>query len=1148
MTCSKLFWAGLMSSVAFSAFADPGDRASTAALFPGENTEDESGPVPEDTGFAISVNGQPVSGDKQVEDLTRLVDLALAQADVQIKYDGLDVKPRLDLEFLGDPDGYAAGDLVEVQSALNYPAFVTRGELRVIDRSPRGNGRVVATVPITPNGQASFVMPEGRDLAVVHRVYDARGRYDETEALSLERADPRVVVEGVEEGRDSAARRRIAINGGAVTVYAEGLRPGGTVTALRETLRADQDGRVVVQRILPVGTHQAQVTAPGVDLVRQVDIPRSDWFYVGVADLTFGRRSGSLYGSDSYQRGRLSFYVDGKRVDGTQITASLDTGEEDLGDIFRRLDERDPRNTLRRVDPDDLYPTYGDDSTLENNAPTSGRFYFRAEKDGNFITWGDTQANLDGGTYLRNERNLYGASGYWAAPEQTSFGEAKLSFSGYAAQPDQIPQRDVFQATGGSVFFLRRQDIAIATETLTVQIRDATTGRVLETRRLEAGPDYEINYIQGVVTLSAPLSSNVSSDGVVVTDPGGDTDINLVAQYEFTPTTGDVDSFALGGRVESWLSERVRVGVTATAEDTELGDQRGYGVDLRYRLSEESYAAFDYARTEGPGLGSNLSSDGGLVFDTEDPAAGDGQALRAEVHLDFADLGLSTEGHAGAYAEARTQGFSTLDYQVTAATGDERLWGLYADVQTSEKLRWVFSFDSYDNDAGEHDRTGEIAAEYAVTDQLRYAIGVEHVDRHRGADDLGRRTDIGLRATHSPSERLEYYVFGQATVDRDGLARNDRIGLGGSYDLTKLWTVEGEISDGALGFGGRVLASYDNGHGNSYYAGYELEPGRDVAGIDLAGRDGGRYIMGGTRQINDQWSSFSENAYDLFGERRSLTNAYGLTYEASDYTSYTGAFEVARVTDSVNGDFDRRAVSVGMRRETESVTAAGRLEYRRDSGEINGASRDGSTMLFTSDLKYKIDEERRIVTSLDASRSNSDGLVPEGDLVDFRLGYALRPIADDRLNLLLRYQFLYDTFGQRIDGTDETGEVQRSHVFSTDGVYELNDHWEIGAKLGGRLTDSAPDRVTAMTENDAVLAVANARWHVTKKWDALLEVRSLHLLSSGIDEIGGLGAVYRHIGAHWKLGIGHNFTSFSDDLTDLSLDDRGTFINLIAKF
>jgi hypothetical protein len=33
-----------------------------------------------------------------------------------------------------------------------------------------------------------------------------------------------------------------------------------------------------------------------------------------------------------------------------------------------------------------------------------------------------------------------------------------------------------------------------------------------------------------------------------------------------------------------------------------------------------------------------------------------------------------------------------------------------------------------------------------------------------------------------------------------------------------------------------------------------------------------------------------------------------------------------------------------------------------------------------------------------------------------------------------------------------------------------------------------------------------------------------------------------------KLGVGYNFTDFSDDLGDLSYDERGWFVNLIGKF
>jgi hypothetical protein len=32
------------------------------------------------------------------------------------------------------------------------------------------------------------------------------------------------------------------------------------------------------------------------------------------------------------------------------------------------------------------------------------------------------------------------------------------------------------------------------------------------------------------------------------------------------------------------------------------------------------------------------------------------------------------------------------------------------------------------------------------------------------------------------------------------------------------------------------------------------------------------------------------------------------------------------------------------------------------------------------------------------------------------------------------------------------------------------------------------------------------------------------------------------------VGVGYNFGKFSDDLTDLTQDDQGLFLNLVAKF
>ena len=1051
---------------------------------------------------------------------------------------------------------FRTGDSVTFQSQTNYPRWITRGEVLIIELSGRGGPKTVAVLPINPNGQVQYVLPDGKDLVAIHRVYDSKGRYDETYALGL---SARSLADGgdldgpvsqvPEEGTDRTARRRIPVHGGAITVSGTSVAPGATVQVMGETLRADPGGRFVLNRIVPTGTHSVPVKiSGGVDIVREVDIPRSDWFYVGTADVTLGMNDSDVAGTtEHFQEGRLAFYVKGRTAKGYTITASADTGEEDLGDLFRKFDERDPRSLLLRIDPDDQYPTYGDDSNLIEDAPTSGKFYLKVERDNNFFLWGNYRASVEGGHYLRNERTLYGAQAQWASPEQTEDGEARVAVSLYAAQPDNLPQRDVFQGTGGSIYFLRRQDLSIGSETLTVEIRDSDTGRVIERRKLIFGQDYDINYIQGVVTLTSPLNST-GGGGLVVTNPSGETDINLVVQYEFTPTAGTLDGYSYGGRVEGWVTDKLRVGVTAMAEKTGTADQTAISADLLYRYSEGTYATLEYARTRGPGFSNSLSSDGGLLIDDQPLASGDGDATRVELRLDLSDMGLDVDGHIGGYFEDRSEGFSTLDYQVLAATGDERLWGVDASVQQSERLTWDVYYDDYSNAVGEHKREGGLELTYKISERLSYALGIEHVDRNTGTE-IGSRTDAALRITMTPNDQLSWYVFGQATLARSGLVRNNRVGAGLSYDLASGWTIEGEVSDGSLGTGGKALFSYKAGDDRSLYFGYELAPGRELTGVTLTGRDRGRFVVGGRRRINDALLTFGENSYDVFGDHRSLTSAYGVEYSTNESTTYTVALEVGSINDATNGDFDRQALSFGVQYHDDKLTAQGRLELRRERGVLGATNRDVDSYLLTASAQYKIDEEQRLVFSLDAAKTDAFGGAPTaGDLVDVAFGYAYRPIENDRLNVLLRYRYLYDLYGQQVDGAAGVRPRQKSHVFSIDADYDLNERWSIGGKLGVRLSETSPDSVTPFTQNDAVLAIVNARYHLVHNWDVLVEARSFTARQADTTDYGFLAAAYRHMGNNVKLGVGYNFGRFSDDITDLTQDDQGLFINLIAKF
>jgi len=1083
-----------------------------------------------------------------------------------VVFDGLEIQPRL-TALITNASTPRAGDVMQVQSQMNYPSYVTRGEIRVIDTAARGGPKVVASAPIEANGAAEILLPEGENLIMTYRVYDAKGRYDETRPVPLRVSETGELTDAdappPELGVDGGGIRRIPVYGGAVTVSGTDVRQGAVVDTLGEKVRPDPSGAFVLQRILPAGDQNVavQVNGAGENTYVEYDfhIPSSEWFYTGLVDLTYGRRFdggldelGEEYDRD-FSYGRIAGYAKGKTQNGWVLTGSVDTGEEDLSDIIRKLDEKDPQDVLLRLQRENAYPTYGDDSTYEEGAPTDGKFYLRAEKNGSHAMWGNYRASVHGGYYLRNERTLYGAQGLYRSAATTSRGQSRVTLEAYAASPDNLPGRDTFLGTGGSIYFLQRQDISVDTEQLRIEIRDRDTGRVVETTTLTPGSDYRINYTQGSILLTEPLTGTANA-GTVVSDAGGDYDVILVANYEYTPVAGDVDGYSYGGRAEAWLSDNLRLGYTGIVEQTDVADQTAQSVDLLWELTERSYLELEYAETEGPGFGSTFSTDGGLIVQS-DPTAGvtdgTGEAYAVNGRVDFEDLGLRLPGTVSAYYESRDAGFSTLDYETNV---DEELWGVSVDIEASERLAYRFYYDSFEDADGRIKNTGGAELAYLVSARVKLEFGAEHLEQNTpggDADENGRRTDVAVRATFRESEDFAWYIFGQGTVDRaGGLERNNRVGAGVYYRFAEKWAFEGEASDGSLGAAGSAMLTYQRNETDDIYFGYRLDPGREFTGTDLVGRDRGQYVAGGRRQLHTDLDVYGENTYDIFGRHKSLTSTYGVEYRTTEQLTLLGSYEYGQIDDSVNGDFDRKALSLGARYEGETgLSWRARAEFRRDRGETSGTNRDSDAFLFVSSARYKINENQRFVFSLDYADTDTDNVsIVSGQYIDAQVGYAYRPVDNDRFNLLFKYRFLKDSIGELIDSSSERGPRQTSHVLSLDADYDLNQQWTVGGKLGARWGQSSPDDTIALADNDAYLAVVNARYHLTHKWDLLIEGRYLEASDAGLSEFGVLGAAYRHIGNNVKLGVGYNTGRFSDDLTDLTYDDEGVFVNFIAKF
>jgi hypothetical protein len=127
--------------------------------------------------------------------------------------------------------------------------------------------------------------------------------------------------------------------------------------------------------------------------------------------------------------------------------------------------------------------------------------------------------------------------------------------------------------------------------------------------------------------------------------------------------------------------------------------------------------------------------------------------------------------------------------------------------------------------------------------------------------------------------------------------------------------------------------------------------------------------------------------------------------------------------------------------------------------------------------------------------------------------------------------------------------AQQSHVLSVDASYNISSFLTLGGKYAFRIGELKDNKLGGPWFNSrAHLMIARADVHVIESWDVTAEIRRLEVTEAKDKETGALVGVYKHVNKNFKVGAGYNFTSFSDDLTNLSTNNRGVFLNAIGKF
>ena len=356
-----------------------------------------------------------------------------------------------------------------------------------------------------------------------------------------------------------------------------------------------------------------------------LELAKKDWFYVGMADVTLSSNTShgpidllqganAPYDLKSTADAQLAFYVNGKFGDGWKLTASADTRDGPLKDLFSNFLNKSPESLFRRIDPDYHYPTFGDDATVEEMAPTLGKFYVKAAHGDDYGLWGNFKVGYMNNELAQVDRGLYGANAHYESKTTTKFGERRYAIDGFAAEPGTLSSYEEFRGTGGSLYYLRRQDLLTGSERVRVELRDRVSGLVNGVVNLTSGIDYDIDYLQGRVVLTEPLNST-ADDNLLVREGGlrGD-EAYLVVRYEYSPGFESLDALSVGAQGHYWFGDRVKVGLTSNRNDQGTTESGLSAADVTLRISSDSWFKLQDAKTDGLITSAVRSADGGFGF------------------------------------------------------------------------------------------------------------------------------------------------------------------------------------------------------------------------------------------------------------------------------------------------------------------------------------------------------------------------------------------------------------------------------------------------------------------------------------------------------------------------------------------------------
>lgn len=161
-------------------------------------------------------------------------------------------------------------------------------------------------------------------------------------------------------------------------------------------------------------------------------------------------------------------------------------------------------------------------------------------------------------------------------------------------------------------------------------------------------------------------------------------------------------------------------------------------------------------------------------------------------------------------------------------------------------------------------------------------------------------------------------------------------------------------------------------------------------------------------------------------------------------------------------------------------------------------------------------------------------------------GFAYRPLYFDWCNIIGKYTFLEDVgSGSQEDYKDI--QKTRAHIYGLEGIYDLTKADQTVFKTAFKQQEEKVAGFDDYTKSQTYLGIIRLNHKFFKDYELGIEWRMLRQVQANDYKHGALLELDRYLGNWLKIGIGYNFTGFSDDLAHDNYSNYGWFVKATSS-